>query len=369
MESEEIKSRIAQLQSELSIVHEKVDSLHEERDRFWTEYLPLLKKGYSLRGKLGPSTKARNRALRLVDFEALKIAEDWLLYIRGEYDAVWKDIREKRERYNEVRRSLIGFGEEQSRLYDEIEELRKELTAIPEFIDLDEETGYLIMYDPSKRKYFLKHPDDYEKETVKVEKYFESVTILVNFTFDTKTVPKYKDDKNAEVRKLEAEIRISVNVREAGKALVDAITDGLRLAFEAYVTDKFEWNWKVQRHAFADAVEEVDYSIDYQMKKKRVKELPPDIIKSIIKVGAFYRANDDEVTLIVDEEYAKAGVYGDWVSSSRRGTVKTREHRETFDDFDVEEYFARSLEWAPVRHGFKGETAWEQLKRIKEEEE
>ena len=365
--SEEIRTRIAQLQRELEEVRSELNRLREETDVFWREYPSLLKRGYSLRGRLGAAARARNRALRLVDFEALKIAEDLLVSIRVEYVEVWSEIRERREKHEEVRESKDTFGIEESVLSYEIKRLKDKIRAIPEFIDLDEETGYLIMYDASKAKYFLLHPDEYEKEIRKVEKWFDSVSILVNFTFDTKTTPKYTDP-NAEVRKLEAEIRISVNVREAGKRLVEAITHKLRLAFEVYVTDKFEWNWKVQRHAFADAVEEVDYSVDYQMKRKKIEEVP-DVIKSIIKVGAFYRVNDEEATLVIDEEYVKAKIYGDWVSSSHRGADTTREHRETFDDFDVEEYFGRALEWAHVRHGFKGETGWEQLKRVKGEEE
>jgi len=335
--SEEIRMRIEQLQRELDVL--------------WKEYYPLHKRGISLRGKLGSATKAIRKALKAEDAKGIKIATDWLLYVRGEYDAVWRDIRERREIIKELIKEL------------------NDLLSTPEFIDLDEETGYLIMYVPSKAKYFLLHPDDYGKEVEigEVDKWFDSISVLVNFTFDTKTTPKYKDE-NAEVRKLEAEIRISVNVRGAGKRLVEAITHKLRLAFEAYVTDKFEWNWRVQRHAFADAVEEVDYSVDYQMKKKKIEEVP-DVIKSIIKVGAFYRVNDDEATIVIDEEYVKADVYGDWISSSHRGLEKTREHKETFDDFDVEEYFGRPLKWADVRYGFKGESGWGQLQRIKGEEE
>lgn len=365
--SEEIRARIRELQRELEIVRSELNRLREEVVAFEREYPPLLKRGISLRGKLGPATKAIRKGLVSADAVGVRLATDWLLYIRGEYDAVWRDIRERRERYRAISRSEITLRAKEIELVEEIERLKKELRAIPEFIDLDEETGYLIMYDASKAKYFLLHPDEYGKEG-EVGKWFDSISILVNFTFDTKTTPKYKDDKNAEIRKLEAEIRISVNVRGAGKKLVEAITHKLRLAFEAYVTDKFEWNWKVQRHAFADAVKDVDYSVDYQMKKKKIKEMP-DVIKTILKVGAFYRVNDEEVTLVIDEEYVKAKVYGDWISSSTRGSVKTREHRETFDDFDVEEYLGRALKWAPVRHGFKGETGWEQLQRIKGEEE
>jgi len=337
MIEEKRKTRIKQIKKELAVL--------------WGEYSPLHKRGISLRGKLGPATTAIKKALREEDAEALKIATDWKLYIQGEYDAVWRDIRERREIIKELIKEL------------------NDLLSTPEFIDLDEENGYLIMYVPSKEKYFLLHPDDYGKEVEigEVDKWFDSIRILVNFTFDTKTTPKYKDE-SAEVRKLEAEIRISVNVRDAGKRLVEAITHKLRLAFEAYVTDKFEWNWRVQRHAFADAVEEVDYSVDYQMKKKRIEEVP-DVIKSIIKVGAFYRVNDDEATLVIDEEYVTADVYGDWISSSHRGDDTTREHKESFDDFDVGEYFRRPLKWADVRYGFKGESGWEQLQRIKGEEE
>ena len=87
-----------------------------------------------------------------------------------------------------------------------------------------------------------------------------------------------------------------------------------------------------------------------------------EILDRIKKVGALFRVNDEAATVVVDAEYASVRVEGEWSSSADRDGLKTREHREPFDDFDLEEYLDRRLEWSKVRREYKGKTGWEILK-------
>jgi hypothetical protein len=222
----------------------------------------------------------------------------------------------------------------------------------------------LILYDRIEKKYFKVRPDDYKDGRVEAVKYFNTLEIAVNFTFDTYAAPKYKDQEMDKLR-LEAEIRITTSVRKAGKELVRAIADKMRLAFERFITDKFEWNWDTQKHIIADGVMIRRDTAEFEVKNRRIKELK-DILSLIIKVGAYCRLSDDEPTLIIDEEYTEPEVYGEWV----RARDTNYEHRESFiKDFSLDDELSKPLYWSMARHMFAGETGWAQLKRIKAEEE
>lgn len=192
--------------------------------------------------------------------------------------------------------------------------------------------------------------------------YFLTLSICVIFSFDTQAPPKYE---GGEPRWLEAEVRICINVREAGKKLADVIPIKLKLAFERFITFFFEsgfdrgkgvGTWKGgMKHIISDGV-------DYKGKHKiEVSEAIKDMLGiTVLKVGVFYNVNNDNPNFIIDEEYCRAKVTGEWSRQNYSESVSK--------EFDVEPELGQSLHWSMVR-GFVGETGWEQLKRIKKEEE
>ena len=192
--------------------------------------------------------------------------------------------------------------------------------------------------------------------------YFSSLNICVIFSFDTHAASKYP---NMPPRTLEAEVRICINVREAGKKLGDIIPVKLKLAFERWITDFFEaghdrgkgaGTWKGgQTHIIASHVK---YNGKHEME---VSEVIKDMLGiKVLKVGVFYNVNNDNPNLIIEEEYCRAKVTGEWSRQNYSESVSK--------EFDVEYQLGQPLHWSMVR-GFCKETGWEQLKRVKEEEE
>ena len=281
------------------------------------------------------------------------------------WDKLAKDVPILRDERRKLYEERDGYIDRADRLEDELEELEKE----PEFIDVDEETGYLIFYDKLERKYFKVRPDDYREGKVEALKYFDTLEIAVNFTFDTHAQPKYTGQDESTLR-LEAEIRITTRVTQAGKRLVGAITNKMRLAFERYITDKFEGSgaafpWTTTKHIIADGVMVNRDTEAFGVKEEQIRELK-EVMSLIIKVGAYYRLSDSVPTMLIDEECAEPEVYGEWV----RARDTDYEYKESFiDDFKLEDELYKELAWSRVRHRFSGELGWEQLRRIKGEEE
>ena len=192
--------------------------------------------------------------------------------------------------------------------------------------------------------------------------YFPSLSICVIFSFDTQGASKYPD---MPPRTLEAEVRICINVREAGKKLADTIPIKLKLAFERWITEFFEaghdrgkgaGTWKGgQTHIIASHVK---YTGKHEIE---VSEVIKDMLGiKVLKVGVFYNVNEELPNLIIEEEYCRAKVTGEWSRQNYSESISK--------EFDVEYELGQPLKWSMVQ-GFKGETGWEQLKRIKEEEE
>ena len=192
--------------------------------------------------------------------------------------------------------------------------------------------------------------------------YFSTLRICVIFSFDTQAASKYPD---MPPRTLEAEVRICVNVREAGKKLADIIPVKLKLAFERWITEFFEsgydrgkgaGTWKGgQTHIIAEGV---DYNGKHEIE---VSEVIKDMLGiTVLKVGVFYNVNNENPNFIIDEEYARPEVTGEWSRQNYSESISK--------EFNVEHELSQPLHWSMVR-GFVGETGWQQLKRIKEEEE
>ena len=85
-----------------------------------------------------------------------------------------KDVPELRSYYRKLREDLDGYIERIDRLEEELEwlEAKRELLVpppliippveVPEFIDINEEDGYLIYYSRVNKKYFKVHPSEFE---------------------------------------------------------------------------------------------------------------------------------------------------------------------------------------------------------------
>lgn len=83
-----------------------------------------------------------------------------------ETEKVYEALKEKRSEKYDERDSLLVDKEE---LEEELERLRIDIippippVEVPEFIDINEEDGYLIYYSKVKKLYFKVHPDEYKK--------------------------------------------------------------------------------------------------------------------------------------------------------------------------------------------------------------
>ncbi len=281
-----------------------------------------------------------------------------------ETEKVYEALKEKRiDKYRE-RDSLLRDKE---KLEEELEELKRKIVPyvppveVPELIDIDDATGYLIMYSRAEKAYFKLRPEDYKEGKIKAERYFSTLEIAVNFTFDTEAASKYPD---MPPRKLEAEVRITARVRGAGRELSLVIPEKLKEAFERHITFFFEsgydrgkgaGTWKGgQTHIIADGVK---YTGKHKAEVgKKISEM---LGIKVLKVGIFYRINDEKPNFIIEEEYARPDVTGEWSRQNYSESISK--------EFNVEHELGQSLHWSMVR-GFVGETGWEQLKKVKEEE-
>ena len=288
-----------------------------------------------------------------------------------------KEVPELRSYYRKLRDDLDGYIERSDKLEEELEELKRRKILPPpppvevhELIDIDDATGYLILYSPTEKAYFKVRPQDYEEGRIEAVKYFSTLEIAVNFTFDTQTTPKYE---GGPTRFLEAEVRIVARVRGTGKMLADAIPVKLKEAFDRHCTYFFEqgynrgksaspWTGGIQ-HIIAKGIK---YKGKHKIKLEDVhnvkvgKAISKALGIKVLKVGLFYRINDEKSNFIIEEEYARPKISGEWSRQNYSESVSK--------EFNVEHELGQSLHWSMVR-GFVGETGWEQLKRIKEEEE
>ena len=350
---EEIERRISEIEKRLSDIG--IDVYLVDR-RLWSLRKDILSEGarkasftrwYREYEKKGLAEKAEEELEKLVESEK-----------------VYEDLKDKRSEKYDERDSLVT---EKKELEEELVDLiRRRIpppppVEVPEFIDIDEATGYLIMYSPAEKAYFKLRPQDYEEGKIKAERYFSTLEIAVNFTFDTETTPQYE---GGPTRYLEAEVRIVARVRGAGRELSLVIPEKLKEAFERHVTFFFEsghdrgkgaGTWKGgHTHIIADGVK-------YTGKHKiEVGKVISDMLGvKVLKVGLFYRINDEKANFIIEEEYCRAVVTGEWSRQNYSESISK--------EFDIEHELSQPLRWSMVR-GFVGETGWEQLKRIKEAE-
>lgn len=342
--SEKIEKRLLDIDVDIYLVNRRLWSLRSDIRKEGAKKASLTR-WYREYEKKGLTEKAEEELKKLVDTERV-------------YEAL-KDVRS--DKY-EKRDLLITEKEE---LEEELERLKIKIIppVIPhEIIDVDDASGYLIFYSRENKGYFLVRPEDYKEGKIESEKYFSTLEVATNFTFDTEAAGKYPD---LPPRTLEAEVRIVVRVREAGRELALAIAVKLKEAFERHITFFFEQSydrgkgagtWKGgMTHILADGVKyngKHDIEVD-----KKISDM---LGVKVLKVGVFYRVNDERPNLIIEEEYCRAKVTGEWSRQNYSESISK--------EFDVEEQLSQPLHWSMLR-GFVGETGFDQLKRIKKEEE
>ena len=352
--SEEINKRIAEIEKRLLEIDTSVYLIGR---RLWFLRSSILSEGGRKARLIGWYREYEKEGLvEKAEEELKKVIESERLY---------EELKEERlDKYDE-RDSLVTEKEE---LEEELERLRRKIipppppVEVPEFIDIDDATGYLIMYSREKKGYFLVRPDDYEEGKIEALKYFSTLEIGVNFTFDTESAAKYEGGPK---RYLEAEVRITARVREVGRELSLVIPEKLKEAFERHITYFFEQShdrgkgagtWKGgMTHIIANGVE---YAGKHKIEVgKKISEM---LGVKVLKVGVFYRINNENPNMMIEEEYARPQISGEWSRQNYSESIS--------NEFDVEHELSQSLHWSMVR-GFVGETGWEQLKRIKEEGE
>lgn len=343
---------IKQLRRKLSRINTNIELLEEvvSRLRISIRHQEAVRRGYITAYrryiKAGEDNKAKDEAKKIRTIERV--------------------LRKDRTTFDEQSSVLDRLIKDKIKLEIDIEvALRK----LPEVIDIDEETGFFIFYDKTVKKYFIG-----EDEEEKPERYFKTLVISVNFTFDTQGEEKYPGQNIAELT-LEAEVRITVSVREAGRRLAEAIPYKLKLSFERFVTMFFEAGHTRGRgaspwlrgivHTIADGVTYKQTTLEFRTKEDRIDKFE-EIMPEVMKAGVFYRVNDSPPTLDIIAGTVEPDVYGEW--SRARGSAHSYSESIT-EEFDLQYEMNHPLEWSTVRRKFVGETGFEQLRRIKMEEE
>lgn len=349
--SEKIEKRITEIENKLLDINVEIYLVDR---RLWFLRSDIHKEGarkasftrwYREYEKRGLVDRAEEELKKLVDTERV-------------YEAL-KDVRSDKHDERDV---LLTEKEE---LEEELERLKRKIippVIPPEFIDIDDASGYLIFYSRENKGYFLVRHDDFKEGKIESEKYFSTLEVATNFTFDTEAAGKYPD---LPPRTLEAEVRIVVRVREAGRELALAIAVKMKEAFERHITFFFEQSydrgkgagtWKGgMTHILADGVK---YRGKHDIEVGR--KISDMLGVKVLKVGVFYRISDENPNMIIEEEYCRAKVTGEWSRQNYSESISR--------EFDVEEQLSQPLHWNMLR-GFEGETGFEQLKRIKKEEE
>jgi len=207
--------------------------------------------------------------------------------------------------------------------YNDIEDLREEGRPDDEFIDINEDTGFFIYLDRKVGKYFESPPGI---PIPPLRKYYDTIEVFVNYAFET---------GGKSTTALAAEIKIISRVANMGNRRVGNLCDNTNKAFKAFVADYFGWDFGVRRNRYkglmlAQAVYDVETG------KEGIQYTEP------IKVGAFFRLSNKSPTVVPEEEYARADVFGEW----SRGTGE-RKKSYNWDKFDLGFWlsFVNAWEW------------------------
>jgi hypothetical protein len=376
-----------------------LEAIEKDLRKFQKRYNGRLKHIVKLDEELTPlSVRASELRRRLGEKEFS--VEDW-----AAYEFLKKEIPKRREELEKHRTILSKVEVEIDELWKERDEWEEPPVPPPvhkpELIDVDDSTGYLIWFNNVNEKYFLVP----EGRSVRAEEYFSTLHIYLNWTFETsKRVEMMKDYTTGDVvpmrnhpENLFAEMRIVITVREANKEVVDALTEGVKQAFEEYITKTFGKARKQQVVPMFDVKNNMSIK-EYPRKQKQISKLKK-ALPEVLKVGRYCRLSDEEPNIDIEKGEANLKYYAEWAGKPGYNGEWTRlgwqnltelelkqemEGRKVqryevvkasmpFDNFDLDDYFRQLSRWHDVKSLKSGErvpvseSTWMRLLRLKEE--
>ena len=347
----------------------------DRRIKYWTKEFAAVNTGIVKLSKVCNAKIIRYKEMKDVLGTEIVLDKAWW----KEYDKLRKDVPKCREELRDLR------GERQV-AWDKIDDLEDEKVVLEhklvakelEWIDIDDSTGYSIWFDGE-----LYYPALKVEDVTEVG--YKTLEIYLNYTFDTeKTVRNQRQDP----QKLQAEMRIIIAVRRAGKAVVDALVEGVRMAFEEYMTWVFGDAPSATRQTRLNPVPifpstGINKDIEEYGNKRTFESKLQKVLPGVMKIGAYFRLSGREPNVLIEDQVARVEFYGEWAHEVRPGYggewKRFKEGRVVrtlpFDDFDLGMYFRKKSKWdsvISVRTGEeveKKETTWQMLGRLMEEHE
>ena len=357
---------------------EIIEAEIEECDRsirHWTREFAAIHTGISKISKICDTKIIRYKKMKDELGTEIVLDKAWW----KEYDKLRKDVPKCREELRDLR------GERQV-AYDTIDDLEERKVELwrkleakeLEWIDIDDSTGYSIWFDGE-----LYYPALRVEDVTEVG--YETLEIYLNYTFDTeKTVRNQYQDP----QKLQAEMRIILAVRRAGKAVVEALVEEVRVAFEEYMTWVFGEAPEATRNKRLNPVPifpsiGINKEIEEYGDKRGFESKLRNVLPGVMKIGAYFRLSGREPNVLIEYREANVEFYGEWAHEVKPGYGgEWRRFKEgrvvralPFDDFDLGTYFRKTTRYDDVisiRTGEeveKKETTWQMLGRLMEEQE
>ena len=367
---------------------EIVEAEIEECDRsikYWTRQFAAINIEVLKLSKKCNTKIIRYKEMKDVLGTEIVLDKDWW----KEYDKLRKDVPKCREKLCVLRGERQAAGDNIDGLEDkklvledklaEPEWVEEEVVPTPpiipkmlEWIDIDDSTGYSIWFDGE-----MYYPALKEEDVTEVG--YKTLQIYLNYTFDTeKTVRNQRQDP----QKLQAEMRIILSVRRAGKAVVDALIEGVRMAFEEYMTWVFGDAPSATRQTRLNPVPifpstGINKDIEEYEDKKTFESKLRKVLPGVMKIGAYFRLSNVEPNVSIEYWEANVDFYGEWAHEIRPGYGgQWRRYKEgrvvralPFDDFDLGMYFRKTSKWDDVisiRTGdeIEKESVWQMLGRL-----
>ena len=259
----------------------------------------------------------------------------------------WKEYDKLRKEVPDCREELADLRGDRQVAWDKIDDLEDDKVRLEwrlvkkelEWIDIDDSTGYSIWFDGE-----LYYPALKAEDVTEVG--YETLEIYLNYTFDTeKTVRNQYQDP----QKLQAEMRIIIAVRRAGKAVVEALVEEVRVAFEEYMTWVFGEAPEATRNKRLNPVPifpsiGINKEIEEYGDKRGFESKLRNVLPGVMKIGAYFRLSGREPNVLIEDRAANVEFYGEWAHEVKPGYGgEWRRFKEgrvvralPFDDFDLD---------------------------------